>query len=131
MEYLINDKPNPEISHKSSSILLYVFILIVPCILAVVFYRQFGSKVAAWYLRHANARGDENASSITASYKGSTSSSNSVDQKTKKNANKKTKKSSFTSSGIQTSLLDDVDDEDYDMGSNGNIALKNQIYTEL
>ena len=129
----MNDKPNAEIPHRGSNLLLYVSIIIALCILAAIVCRRFGSKVADWYKIQfkPNARGDEDSTSIITSYKGPTSNGNTINQKTKKCVNKKTKKTSAGNNSMATPLIDDIDDDDDDMAVNGNIALKNHIYTEL
>ncbi|TMW45101.1 hypothetical protein DOY81_009819, partial [Sarcophaga bullata] len=108
---------------------------------AVVVCRRFGSKVADWYKIQfkPNATGDEDSTSIIASYKRPTSNGSTIRQKTKKCINKKTKRASTGNNSMSTPLVEDVDDDDDDnwhndhddMAINGNITLKNHIYTEL
>ncbi|XP_037810040.1 serine-rich adhesin for platelets-like [Lucilia sericata] len=133
IEYIINDKSKSENTHNGSSLLLCVFVIVAVIILAGAVYRRFGDKAVAWYMiRFKQGNGsDEDSSSIATSFKRTEANSSDIGNKSKGNMHNKMKKSSSTKNSMKTPLVNDDDDDDDEICANGNIALKNNIYTEL
>ncbi|KNC25479.1 hypothetical protein FF38_05177 [Lucilia cuprina] len=132
VEYVINDKSKSENTHNGSSLLLCVFVILAVIILAGAIYRRFGDKAVAWYMIHFKQgnRNDEDSSSVSTSFKRTEANCSDIGKNSKGNWHIKSKKSS-TKYNMKTPLVNDDDEDDDDNCVNGNIALKNNIYTEL
>ncbi|XP_013117255.1 uncharacterized protein LOC106094578 [Stomoxys calcitrans] len=129
--YVIDSDPKAEAAHRGSALLIWTLIIILFVVLIGVAYRRFGDRAVAWYMIHFSKDngGDEDTSSIATSF---SRSSSAKDKNKPTNQPTKTRKKSVFSNEITRPLVEDDDYEDDENGHlNGNIVLRNSIYSEL
>ncbi|XP_075152028.1 uncharacterized protein LOC142226057 [Haematobia irritans] len=127
--YVINNDPKAEAAHRGSTLLMWTLIVLIIVVVAGISYRRFGDRAVAWYMIHfkKDQNGDEDTSSIAASFKRPTSNK---EREVKSGKTKPRKKKSF-STDYTRPLVDDDDEYDENAPINGNLVIKNNIYTEL
>ncbi|KAM7352824.1 uncharacterized protein ACRADG_005192 isoform 2-T2 [Cochliomyia hominivorax] len=131
IEYVTNTKSKTESSHNGSRLLLYIFFVIVIIILVALTYRRFADRAVAWYMiRYKQNSSDvEDSTSITTSFKRPNRRYN--DEKSNSKWSNRTKNTTKFKNMMNTPLVNDDDEDDDDIAPNENIALKNNLYTDL
>lgn len=91
-------------------------------------YKQFGDRAVAWYMIRFN-HGGEDSSSVRSTFRRGGSKINGTIGNSKTSRYTKLKISSSTKNTIKAPLISNEDDDD--IGTNDNIALRNNIYSKL